>query len=75
MKERKIRYISKGFLKECPKCKGKMERRTHKEKPKKTWFYTEWDYCKPCGHLQHYDQYKSMEWQENERRQNFFNSI
>lgn len=78
MKERKIRYIIKGVGENCYRCGVPMERREHKERPSKNWFYTEWDICKniDCRHsVQHYEKYKSSEWQENERMENHFNSI
>jgi hypothetical protein len=46
----------------CPKCNELMERRKHRvigaKQLNKTYYYSEWDYCKPCGHLQHYEQFK-----------------
>lgn len=43
----------------CPKCAWLMERRSHKQPPKKKPFYfSEWDYCPKCRHLQHYERYK-----------------
>ena len=66
----------KGEGNKCPKCFIPMERRERIKRPKtKTYFYTEWDYCKKCGHIQHYEQFKSVQWQENERQQNFFWNI
>jgi hypothetical protein len=60
----------------CPKCKKLMERRTRIGRPKnKTYYYTEWDYCKPCGHVQHYDEYKSAKWQEDDNRAEFCKHI
>lgn len=43
----------------CPKCKNPMQRRQHVNPPTdKTYYFNQWDYCKPCGHVQHYDEYK-----------------
>lgn len=43
----------------CPKCKQPMERRIHLVPPKKKKFYfSEWDYCPACRHVQHYERYK-----------------
>jgi hypothetical protein len=74
MKTRRKRYtiIGKGEL--CPKCSKEMERRQHSEKPIR-WHYTNWDYCKPCGHLQHYEKFKSQDWQEAENQNDFFRNI
>ncbi len=66
MKKYRIKILDKGQEKECPKCKRIMERREHSTKPHSNYFFTEWDYCKPCGHLQHYEQYKSTTWKETE---------
>jgi len=48
---------------DCPKCRQKMERRTHKEITDKVlaqaYYYSEWDYCTSCNHVQHYEQYKT----------------
>jgi uncharacterized Zn finger protein len=64
MKKQK-QYNVTGFGFECPKCGKEMERRERTKKPKtKNYYFTEWDYCKPCGHVQHYKQYerKVSEW-------------
>lgn len=42
----------------CPKCSNPMERRRHSQDPTTYYFFTEWDYCKPCRHLQHYSEFK-----------------
>lgn len=75
MKERRLRYKIRGQGKECPKCRERMERREHGEEPKKTWYFTEWDYCKKCKHVQHYDEFKSVLWKEAEDQERFFNHI
>lgn len=69
------KYIEIEGGQECPKCKQVMQRRMHSMKPTKTWFYTKWDYCKPCGHIQHYEVFKSGEWLEAERQENMFKNI
>lgn len=71
---RKIIVIGEG--KECPKCGKKMERRMHRFPPKdKNYFFTKWDFCRPCHHIQHYEEFKSSAWKEMEEQANFFNSI
>ena len=65
-----------GFGKECPKCSGLMERRKWTKKPtKKVYYFREWDYCKVCKHVQHYDEFKSTAWQESEDTRSFFANI
>ena len=48
----------------CKKCNQPMQRRKHRsiteKQLNKAFYYSEWDYCKPCGFLQHYDKYKVM---------------
>lgn len=57
----------KGKGNDCPKCGEVMERRERKLAPKnKTYFFTEWDYCTNCSHVQHYEEFKSNDWKENE---------
>ena len=66
----------KGLGDNCPKCSKPMERRERIKPPKtKTYFYKEWDYCLPCNHVQHYDRFKSAQWQEDEQRDNLFKSL
>lgn len=69
--------IIKGVGKECPKCKRSMDRRKHPAhwKSKKSFYYTEWDFCPKCNHVQHYEEFKSNDWQEQERQESFFRSI
>lgn len=66
-----------GDGKECPKCKRLMERRKHPShwRNNKSYYYTEWDFCKFCKHVQHYEEFKSSDWQEQERQESFFNSL
>lgn len=75
MKTHRIRYKIIGLGNKCPKCLKEMERRGHNERPKKTWYYEMWDYCKDCKHVQHYDDFKSLAWQEDERREQFLRDI
>lgn len=75
--ERSNKAIIIGEGENCPKCKKPMSRKKHPPHWRniKSYYYTEWDYCKPCGHVQHYEEYKSHEWQEVERQKSFFKSI
>ena len=53
-----IKELSKEL---CPKCKKYMERRRHAmltEKILSGGFFSEWDYCPECSHVQHYDKFK-----------------
>lgn len=61
----------KGYVKrvgdgnKCPKCKVTMERRARKSPPKnESYFFTQWDYCPKCSHVQHYEEFKSSVWVE-----------
>lgn len=49
----------------CPKCKLPMEARKHinTQTIKTVYYYSQWDYCKSCHHVQHYDKYKV--WKDN----------
>jgi hypothetical protein len=46
----------------CPKCGREMERRCHRENEstyfKKPYYYAQWNYCKRCKHVQHYEKFK-----------------
>lgn len=48
----------------CPKCLRPMERRKHKvitEKlMKKFYYFSQWDVCRSCKHIQHYPEFKVM---------------
>jgi hypothetical protein len=59
-KLKKIVIVGDGEI--CPKCSTPMERRKHRTLSEsilnQPYYFSEWDYCKPCGHLQHYDKYK-----------------
>lgn len=51
--------IDSGNL--CPKCSMPMERRKHPIGwvPKKAkYYFSEWDYCNRCLHVQHYGKFK-----------------
>ena len=66
----------KGAGEDCPKCYQPMERRAWIKPPHtRTYYYKEWDVCHKCKHIQHYEQYKSTDWQETEQQQSFFNSL
>lgn len=58
--------IVKGVGEVCYKCSDKMERRTHPNHwvSKKMYFYTEWDFCPNCKHVQHYEKFKNSEWKK-----------
>lgn len=74
-KTNKAIVIGKGEL--CPKCLKEMERRSHPLHYvyKKSFYFTKWDYCNSCKHVQHYDKFKSNDWKEAEKIENFFNSL
>ena len=60
----------------CPKCNTVMQRRERIKPPtNKTYFFTEWDYCPNCSFIQHYEEFKSTDWQESEEMENHFFSI
>lgn len=67
-----MKYIITGDGKECPKCGIKMQRRKHSGKPKTTYYFTAWDYCLPCRHVQHYEEFKSNNWNTDESNQSMF---
>lgn len=49
----------KGTGELCPKCHCGMERRERIDLPTKSnSYYTEWDYCAACKHVQHYQEFK-----------------
>jgi hypothetical protein len=43
----------------CPKCRRPMVTRSHppdwKPRPGQPYYFSSWDYCRPCGHTQHYE--------------------
>ena len=46
----------------CPKCDKPMFRKCHKQGDtkilKRPFYFSEWDYCPMCKHVQLYEQYK-----------------
>lgn len=71
-------YIVLGEGEKCVRCGEIMERRKHRFHPKKNWFFTEWDYCKNINckmSVQHYEKYKSQDWQEIENQENHMRDI
>ena len=78
MKKGKIKSYAriKGDGNSCPKCGKPMQRRERIKPPEnKTYFYKEWDYCIDCRHVQHYEEFKSSQWQEDEQQKSFFESL
>lgn len=69
--------INVGVGEGCPKCKVEMNRRKHPEyfKSKKSYYYEQWDFCEKCKHVQHYEEFKSKDWRENEDKESFINSL
>lgn len=67
--------IGKGT--QCPKCKELMERRSHPGHyiHRKSYFYTEWDFCSKCKHIQHYEEFKSTAWKQEESQMSFLKSL
>lgn len=54
-----------GLIEKCPKCNRLMERRKHPFIPipksdLRNHYFSEWDYCKRCNHVQHYERYKVL---------------
>lgn len=49
-------YIILGDGEKCPKCSKFMQRRKRRVLPEEKGqiYYLEWDYCRPCRHVQHY---------------------
>lgn len=61
----------------CPKCSESMKRKKHPSHwiPTKSYYFTEWDHCEKCKHVQHYDEFRSQGWQEQERQSNHLKNI
>ena len=58
-KEKRKYVVLEGCGLNCPKCSKQMERRERSFIPKKQdCYYREWDYCRGCKHLQHYEHFK-----------------
>jgi predicted RNA-binding Zn-ribbon protein involved in translation (DUF1610 family) len=53
-KKQKAHIIGVG--QPCPKCGKNMQRREPKNE-NLVKYYTEWDYCPSCSHIQHYNHY------------------
>jgi len=53
------RTVVLGVGPPCPKCSRPMERCQHgpewQPKPMQPYYFSYWDRCKPCGHVQHYE--------------------
>lgn len=58
-REKIHKYIILGEGRSCPKCGKSMQKRGHREVPITKYFYSQWDYCKPCGHVQHYNEFRN----------------
>lgn len=56
-RKRETKYVVVGEGEPCPKCHNIMQRRSHREVPDHPHF-EKWDYCKPCRHVQHYQEYR-----------------
>jgi uncharacterized protein with PIN domain len=69
----------------CPKCSKPMQRRIHSEITNKIlnqpYFYSQWDVCRPCHHIQHYEEFKVITREnenlikEAEERNNLFDNL
>lgn len=59
MSRPRSKSIHTGRGEKCPKCFGQMERRAHpatwKPKAGQPYYFTFWDLCPTCQHLQHYE--------------------
>ena len=65
-----------GIGNNCPKCSKPMERRRHAGKIRNPHcYYSKWDYCNNCKHVQHYEEYKCQVWKEIEQTKNLFNNL
>ena len=60
--KRKAKSVRAGTGAPCPKCANPMERMKHPDgfRPKADapYYFAWWDRCRPCMHLQHYDEAK-----------------
>lgn len=74
MKKQHIEILNR--INECPKCNQLMERRKHRtigeKQLTKTFYFSEWDYCKPCNHVQFYEEYKVFA-KDFKKQNSFFN--
>ena len=59
-KSKSYTVIGKG--EECPKCNKLMDRRSHRKLRSKQlnapYYFSKWDYCWGCHHIQHYNHFK-----------------
>lgn len=75
-REEKKSFKSKkvvGIGEKCHKCGNQMIRKAHINLPLK-FHYTQWDVC-TCGVVKHYEEFKSEDWKEYERQNNFIKSL
>jgi len=60
VKKYKVKIIGNG--EECKNCNILMQRREHSEITHKirqmSYYFSEWDYCSNCKHVQHYEKFK-----------------
>lgn len=91
MSKKHYAIIGTGEL--CPKCKLPMQRRDHGTLREKQinapYYFSQWDYCTRCNHLQHYEMFKVINdnasarlytrqqdaYKEREQQLQFFKSI
>lgn len=60
----------------CKKCGQVCVVKKWKKPPvKRNYYFTQWDYCLKCKTVWFDEKYKSQDWQENERQQDFFRSL
>lgn len=66
-RKKRVSIICDGL--DCPKCNRPMQRRKHSsitpKELKKAYYFSEWDYCVSCKHIQLYEKYKI--WNNNEK--------
>ena len=73
-KNKKVENIGIGRV--CPKCNGNCVIRKRIAPPiNKNFYYKQWDFCKKCNAVYFEEKYKSSEWVENERQQDFFSNL
>lgn len=82
----KLKYIVLENVNTCPKCFIYMQQRKHKvinDKIKRqAYYFSEWDVCTTCGHVQLYEKYKvlnrndlSVYIQDKEHIENLFKNL
>lgn len=63
--------IKEGSGEMCPKCKSQMQRRMHNGLREKQinapYYFSEWDYCIQCNHVQLYEMFKVLNNNESAR--------